>query len=162
MSSIDSMNVEADSQGEETDVKVYTLNKVFNSLSRKQRVDNYVNSVYCDTNENRKIRKAYRNQLMDIMKKENDLIKASLRIIQKKKPMRKRKRREYTPTPYVQFCREMKQKHSHNELAGNTQKLWREKRGLKEKPLVKQEPEEEKKEEVWDPYIYPSSDSDSE
>lgn len=163
-SSISSMEVEADSQGECADVKVYTLNKVFNSSNRRQRVENYVNTVYCDSHENRKIRKAYRNQLMDIMKKENDFIKESLRVIQKKKPMRKRKRREYTPTPYVQFCREMRQKYSHSDLVGNMQKLWREKRGLKEKPtiVVKQEEVEEKKEEIWNPYIYSSSDSDSE
>jgi hypothetical protein len=128
-------------------------------------VEKYVNEVYRDTHDNRKIRKAYRNQLMDIIKTENEYIKESLRVIQKKKPMRKRKRRDYTPTPYVQFCREMRQKHSHNELAGKMQKLWRERRGIQDPITVsaKQEPMEEKKEEVWNPYIYPSdSDSDSE
>lgn len=147
-SPISSMIVEADSQGEGVDVKIYTMNKVFNSSNRKQRVEKYVNGVYCDSNENRKIRKAYRNQLMDIIKSENDFIKESLRVIQKKKPMRKRKRREYKPTPYVKFCREMRQNHSHNELAGHMQRLWRERRGLKEKVVtVKEEPVEEKKQE---------------
>lgn len=130
----------------EMDVKVYTMNKVFNATHRKDRVEQYVNEVYCDTNGNRKIRKAFRNQLMDIMKKEDDFIKESLRIIQKKKPMRKRKRREYTPTPYVQFCREMRKTHTHEELAGKMQKLWREKRkeGRKEDVVeVKLEPVDE-------------------
>lgn len=121
---------------ETSDVKVYTLNKVFNASKIKERVESYVNNVYCNTYENRKTRKAFKNQLLDIIKKENDHIKDNLRIIERKKNIvKKRKRREYKTTPYVEFCREMKRIHGAGTLSGKIQQMWREK--CNRKPIVK-------------------------
>lgn len=117
----------SDHEGE-LDVKVHTVNRVFNAANRMERVDKYVNSVYCDTDQNRKIRKAFRNQLIAIIKEEDDAIKASLRVIQRKEPMRKRMKRQYRPTPYVQFCRDMRSKYPHEQLVGKMQQMWRDKR----------------------------------
>lgn len=147
------MNLEGEAQ-RDLDVKVYTMNRVFDAASRKSRVDNYVDRIYVDSKENRKIRKAYRNQLMEIMKDENEAIKVALRIIQKKKPGKGRKKRTYVPTPYVEFCREMRTKYSHTKLAGKIQQLWRERRDGKavvEEPVVKEEPVEESKKQEFNP-----------
>ena len=111
-------------------VKVRVLNNVFSAENRKKRINAYVDEVYCKTDENRKLRKAFKNQLLTILKKEDDNIKQNIRFIQKKKPVKVRKRREYKPTPYVLFCREMKKNHPSNELAGRMQQLWREKNSV--------------------------------
>lgn len=125
-------------------VKVHVLNKVFNTNEMKKRVNTYVDDVYCNTNENRKIRKAFRNQLLDTIKKENEVIKTNLRLVENKKPTRKRKKREYTPTDYVLFCREMRKQHPGSELSGQMHRLWREKRGLnkKQEPVKQEEAKE--------------------
>jgi len=154
-------------------VKVHVLNKVFNTNEMKKRVNMYVDDVYCNTNDNRKIRKAFRNQLLDTIKKENEIIKTNLRLVENKKPTRKRKKREYTPTDYVLFCREMRKQHPSSELSGQMHKLWREKRGLnKKQEPVKQEEvkerctaEEEKqryKRQIEEMGLFYMSDSDTE
>lgn len=112
----------------EVDVRIQTVNRVFNATKRNERVEKYVDSVYCNTEQNRKIRKAFRNQLMEIIKEEDDAIKSALRILQNKPPIKKRIKRQYKPTPYVQFCREMKRKYPHEQLVGKMQQMWRDKR----------------------------------
>ena len=108
------------------DVKVRVLNNVFNDENIKKRVDGYVDKVYCPSHENRKIRKAFKNQIYDTIKAENKVIMESLRILERKPPIQKRRRRKaYTPTPYVVFCREMKIKHPNEKLAGKIQKMWK-------------------------------------
>lgn len=109
-------------------VKLQVLNKVFSTDNIKKRVNSYVDQIYAKSDDNRKIRKAYKNQLMDILKKENEITKQNIRMLQKKKPVKVRKRREYKPTPYVLFCREMRSKHPHEELSGRMQQLWRDHR----------------------------------
>lgn len=149
----------SDSQQADVDVKVYTLNKVFNAKNIKERVEGYVNRVYCNSNENRKIRKAFRNQLLQTIKEENEVIKNSLRIIEKKRLIKKRKKREYKATPYVEFCREMKKLHGPGVLSGQIQKLWREKNNKSPKQPkevvveVAGEKTEEQKQKEYNNYI---------
>lgn len=150
---------------EPLDVKVYVRNKVFNDQSIKKRVQGYVDRVYCPTYENRKIRKAFRNQLYETIKAENKYIMDQLRIVEGKQSIRKRRRRPYKPTPYVQFCRELQKSNPKPETVGKIQDLWREmKEGYKPGETVievrKEEPEEpeEKRDDVWWDYV--SSDSD--
>jgi hypothetical protein len=137
------------------DVKVYTMNKVFNLSNIKQRVEGYVNRVYCDSSDNRKIRKAFRNQLLDTIREENSFIKNNLRVIERKRSIKKRRRRQYKPTPYVLFCREMKQKHGSGALAGKIQSLWRDRNNTTQ-TVVKEEcipKSEEKKEQEYNDYL---------
>jgi len=114
------------SSGTEDGLKVHVMDSVFNDDNIKKRVDGYVDKVYCATDENRKIRKAFRNQLYETIKSENRVIMDSLRVVQRKPPIQRRKRRRaYRPTPYVMFCREMKLKHPNDKLAGKIQEMWR-------------------------------------
>jgi len=125
-------------------LKVRVLDKVFSSEKVKKRVNQYLDDLYVNKPENRKVRKAFKNQLMDIIKKENAFVKENIRFVQRKKPMRIRKKREYKPTSYVLFCREMREKHPSNELAGKMQQLWRERCGKTEEeyeaPKVHKDP----------------------
>lgn len=113
-------------------IQLRTFNKVFNLASIRDRCNMYVNRVYCDTYENRKIRKAFRNQLLTVLKDEMETVRNNMRVhVKKQLPLRRtRKRREYKPTPYILFCREMKQKYDSSDLAGKLQKMWRAKKGL--------------------------------
>lgn len=108
------------------DVRVHTLNRIFNASNLKERVQSYTDGIYQNSHENRKIRKAFKNALYDILKKETEIVKNNIRVIELKPPLPKRKKRQYKPTPYVQFCREMRQKHDPKELVGKIQTLWRE------------------------------------
>ena len=117
-------------------LKVKVLNKIFSNENIKKRTNAYVDQIYCNTEENRKIRKAFKNQLLETMKKENELIRQNIRVIQKKKPTKTRKRREYKPTPYVIFCREMRDKYPSNELSGKMQQLWRERNTPQEDKIL--------------------------
>ncbi len=114
---------------EPLDVKVYVSNKVFNDNSIKKRVQGYVDRVYCASYENRKIRKAFRNQLYETIKAENKYIMDQLRIVEGKQTIRKRRRRPYKPTPYVQFCRELQRSNPKPETTGKIQDLWKEMKG---------------------------------
>lgn len=113
-------------------IQVRTFNKIFNLGSIRERCSAYVNRVYCDTWDNRKIRKAFRNQLLTVLREEIEFIRNNMRVhVKKQLPLRKtRKRREYKPTPYILFCREMKEKYDSTDLAGKLQKMWRAKKGL--------------------------------
>lgn len=118
------------------DVKVYALNKVFNDCNIKNRVMGYVDKVYMPTHENRKIRKAFRNQLYDTIKAENKFIMEQLRIVEKKQSIRKRRQKEYKPTDYVKFCRMVQQQNPKPDVVGKIQEMWRERRKtLSQDPL---------------------------
>lgn len=120
--------VETPTAGGES-LKVKVLNQVFNDDNIKKRVESYVDKVYCPSNENRKIRKAFKNQLYDTIKAENRVIMDNIRVLEGKSIERKRrKRKTYQPTPYVLFCREMKRKHPNENMAGKVQQMWRDKK----------------------------------
>ncbi len=145
------------------EVKVYVRNKVFNDKNIKKRVQGYVDKVYCPTYENRKIRKAFRNQLYETIKAENKHIMEQLRVVERKNPARKTRHRPYQATAYVKFCREMQEQHPKPQTAGHIQKMWRERKvslstTTTEKTEEPKEPLPDLSDVMWD---YVSSDDES-
>lgn len=115
-------------------VKVKVLNKVLCADTLKERVIDYVNGVYVDSEANKIIRKAFAHQLLTILESEHYMLKRNIGVYYLKdgdKP--KRKKKEYKATPYVEFCREMKSKYNPMQLLGKTQALWRARRTKNEK-----------------------------
>lgn len=130
-------------------IQIVALNHLFSSNRIKDRCLFYVNEVYKDSYENRKVRKAFRNQLFSILRSEVDYIKSHIRVYQKNKKVRKtRKFAKRVPTAYSEFCKKMRDSKPHNEIAGKLQQLWRDSKGLEIKERKREQyPEKEKKEE---------------
>jgi glutamyl-tRNA reductase len=134
-------------------IQIVALNHLFSSNRIKDRCLFHVNEVYKDTYENRKTRKAFRNQLFSILRSEVDYIKNHIRVYQKNKKVRKtRKFAKRVPTAYSEFCKKMRESKPHNEIAGKLQRLWKESKGLpiqeRKREQYPEQKEEEKKEET--------------
>lgn len=128
-------------------IQVIAYNNVFSTNRLKDRCLQYTNAIYKDTYDNRKVRKAFRNQLFGIMKQEIDYIRANIRMYQKnKKARRLRAKTRRSVTAYSEFCRYMRETRPHHEIAGKLQKLWKESRGLAAKERKREKYSEEKKE----------------
>jgi hypothetical protein len=125
-----------------TQLQIVACNNLFSSNRLKERCLQHTNAVYTDTYENRKVRKAFCNQIFAILRAEIDYVKKHIRIYQKNKkprvvPRVKSKRR---PTAYSEFCRYMRDTRPHKEIAGKLQMMWKQSRGL---------PVKERKREVY-------------
>jgi hypothetical protein len=133
-------------------IQIVALNHLFSSNRIKDRCMHHVNEVYKDTYDNRKARKAFRNQLFTILRSEVDYIKSHIRVYQKNKKIRKaRKFAKRVPTAYSEFCKKMRESKPHNEIAGKLQRLWKESKGLpiqeRKREQYPEHKEEEEKEE---------------
>jgi len=115
-------------------VKVKVLNKVLCADTLKERVVDYVNSLYVDSEGNKNIRKAFAQKLLSILEAEHYMLKRNIGVYYVKDSNKvKRKKKEYKATPYVEFCREMKGKYHPAQLIGKTQALWRARRNNNKK-----------------------------
>src|ERR1700730_910970 len=105
-----------------TQLQIIACNNLFSANRLKDRCLQHTNAIYKDTYENRKVRKAFRNQIFDILREEMDYVKKHIRIYQKNKKARiiraKSKRR---PTAYSEFCKYMRETKPHKEIAGKLQ-----------------------------------------
>jgi hypothetical protein len=122
------------------DIKVAAINRLFGEPRLRERCDIYVRSVYKDTYENRKAKKALRNQLLAFLKQEMHIVRNSIQVhqyITRKRAASRRARgmglqppQPRAPTAYAAFCRRMHETRPHNEIVGKLQELWRKERNL--------------------------------
>ena len=123
------------------DLTVRLLKHVFSSARIHERVVLYTDRIYHNTYQNRKVRKAFINQLFDIMKEENAFLRRYVRVFQRKRPSVQDGTRRATdrpvrpraPTEYIAFCRKIRQEKQPFEYAGKLQELWRAHKGLQPK-----------------------------
>lgn len=134
-----------------SDYEFPSLHNIFSMPQIRRRSLHYTDQVYVDTYANRKVRKAFRNQLIDILSAENGYIKKQLRASDEAKGVRKNKRKRQLsssisteddekegskkkhitgarrpPTAYTKFCEQLRQTRPHHEIVGQIQRLWKE------------------------------------
>lgn len=119
------------------DVKVAAINRLFGAPRLRERCDTYVRGVYKDTYDNRKAKKALRNQLFAFLRQEMDVVRNSIQVhqfITRKRAAARRSRPAVlgprAPTAYATFCRRMHETRPHGEIVGRLQELWRQERHL--------------------------------
>lgn len=122
------------------DVKVAAINRLFGAPRLRERCDAYVRGVYRDTYDNRKAKKALRNQLFAFLRQEMDVVRSSIQVhqfITRKRAAMRRARPAVlgprAPTAYATFCRRMHETRPHGEIVGRLQELWRQERNLPSK-----------------------------
>lgn len=114
------------------DFKIRILNKIFNSDKTGERVNKYINDLYVDSPENKKLRKSFHRKLMSIISEEHEILRSNIALYYNKEKFRSKRKKRYSPTDYVMFCREMKEKHPSLVLNGKMQLLWKARREKRE------------------------------
>lgn len=131
----------------DVDLKVNAINRLFAAQRLRDRCDEHVDGVYRPSYDNRKARKALKNQLFTFLKKEMDMVRNSIRVYQRHQTIRQARRAAQQvagqasvaakakrgPTAYAQFCKRMRETKPHHEIVGKLQSMWREERGLQPK-----------------------------
>lgn len=126
-----------------TDVEFPALHNIFSMPQIRSRSQYYTDKIYVESFANRKVRKAFKNQLVDLLAAESNFIKKQLRIFHQRK-QRKTKPLIRAPTAYTKFCKEIKEKYPHNEVVGKIQGMWKlhNKQQIKERKVEKYESKE--------------------
>lgn len=114
------------------DFKVRVLNKILSTDQVESRVHQYINDLIMATDENKNLRKAIEMQLLHIIQREHAVLKKNLGLYYNAERRTKR-RKKYSPTDYVMFCREMKTTYPDMKFSGKMQSLWKARRDKDEK-----------------------------
>lgn len=72
--------------------------------------------------------KGFRKQLYTLLRKEYNLIKGNIRLLQRRRPVTNKTQRPRKPRPlskYAVFCRELRATRPHEEICGKMQQLWK-------------------------------------
>lgn len=72
--------------------------------------------------------KGFRKQLYSLLRKEYNLIKGNIRLLQRRRPVSNKPQRPRKPRPlskYAVFCRELRVTKPHQEICGKMQQLWK-------------------------------------